>query len=565
MKKKNVKRTIFGLITTALLTAALGATAMAEPGNTIPAEGNLLKNGGGETGDISNWKHDYTGFDTLYEAQEDSDFFSYTPGSVKPNSGKYSIISDPFYVCYKDFQWQLSPFLNLPEGGDQTSTVELYQDVDVSGLSAGTELILRGYVTSEGNIKATFLDASDTKLVEYAAKDRTVKNDNGWKYQRAAFKIPANAKTCRVSLVAAFHRYVGGYGDPYGEYTRGGFDDVSLTVRKAPSYTATKAPAEGECLKNGGGESGNLDGWFYEYEDFVVFHPVTKTDFFSYTNVTPKSGSYCIASDFFWANSDHNYDSGGSFYLADNLPFDNEDDNTSAVVIYQQVDLSAVAQGSSLVLDGYVGGQGDIALVVYDSQDKVLVSKTAANTGETQSGWRRQTATVTVPAGAAWARVFLNAAYERYYGAGVPSGEYTRGAFDDISLKAVKAGSGQQAGGSSSQGQDGKEQTTTATAKAANPMTIKVAKKTFSRSKQLKKKKTFSIGVKKAKGKVTYTLSKKAKKAGIKVTAKGKVTVPKKCKKGTYTITVTAKGTDAYKSVKKTVKIIVKDSGSQPR
>ncbi len=564
MKKNNVKRTIIGLFSTVLLTAAFSVAALAEPGNTIPAEGNLLQNGGGETGDISGWKHEYTGYDTVFEAQEESDFDSYSPNAVKPNSGKYSIVSDAYIICYDTFSWKLSTLLTFPEDDDMNTAVELYQDVDVSQLAAGTELILRGYVTAEGNIKASFWDAEGTKLDEYAAKDRSVKDDNDWKYQRASFKIPANAKTCRVSLLAAFHRALGGYGDPLSEYTRGGFDDVSLTVRKAPSYTVTKAPAEGECLKNGGGESGNLDGWFYEYEDFVVFRTVGKTDFFSYTNVSPHSGTYSIASDFFWANSDHKNDSGGSFYLADDLAFDNKDDNTSTVTIYQQVDLSAVAQGSSLVLDGFVGGEGDISMAIYDNAGSVLLSKTAANTGDAQSGWQEQTVTVTVPAKAAYARVFLNAAYARYYGAGVPSGEYTRGAFDDISLKAVKAGSGQQSGTGQqtgttpSQGQEKNDQATATGTKAANPMTIKVARKTYSRSKNLKKKKTFSIGVKKAKGSVTYTLSKKAKKAGIKVSKKGKVTVPKKCKKGTYTITVTAKGTDAYESAKKTVKIIVK-------
>ena len=93
--------------------------------------------------------------------------------------------------------------------------------------------------------------------------------------------------------------------------------------------------------------------------------------------------------------------------------------------------------------------------------------------------------------------------------------------------------------------------------KAANPLKIKVASKTYKRAK-LSKKKTFKIGATKAKGKVTYTRNKKAKKAKIKVTAKGKVTVPKKCKKGTYKITVMAKGNTNYKAGSKTVKIVVK-------
>ena len=94
--------------------------------------------------------------------------------------------------------------------------------------------------------------------------------------------------------------------------------------------------------------------------------------------------------------------------------------------------------------------------------------------------------------------------------------------------------------------------------KQKNPMTLTVSKKTYSVKKDLKKKKTFNIGVKNAKGKVTYTLSKNAKKAKLSVTSKGKVTVPKKCKKGVYNIKVKAAGNDEYKSAQKTVTITVK-------
>ena len=94
--------------------------------------------------------------------------------------------------------------------------------------------------------------------------------------------------------------------------------------------------------------------------------------------------------------------------------------------------------------------------------------------------------------------------------------------------------------------------------KAKNPMTLTVSKKTYSKSKDLKTKKSFSIGVKKAQGAVTYTLDKKAEKAKIKVSKKGKVTVPANCKTGSYTITVKAKGNDNYLSGKKNVTIKVK-------
>ena len=93
--------------------------------------------------------------------------------------------------------------------------------------------------------------------------------------------------------------------------------------------------------------------------------------------------------------------------------------------------------------------------------------------------------------------------------------------------------------------------------KAANPLKIKVSSKTCTR-KKLTKAAAFSIGASKGQGKVTYTLSSAAKKAGIKVTAKGKVTIPKKCRKGTYKITVKAAGGKNYKAGTKTVTIKIK-------
>ena len=95
--------------------------------------------------------------------------------------------------------------------------------------------------------------------------------------------------------------------------------------------------------------------------------------------------------------------------------------------------------------------------------------------------------------------------------------------------------------------------------KAANPMKLKAASKKL-KFKTLKKKKlTYTIAFNtKAQGKVTYTLSKAAKKAKIKVSSKGKITVPKGCKKGTYKITVKAAGNSNYSAVSKTFKIVVK-------
>ena len=95
------------------------------------------------------------------------------------------------------------------------------------------------------------------------------------------------------------------------------------------------------------------------------------------------------------------------------------------------------------------------------------------------------------------------------------------------------------------------------TKKSANTLKVSPASKTYKRAK-LTTAKVFKIKAKYAKGKVTYTLDNKAKKANIKVTKNGKVTVPKYCKRGTYKITVKAAGTNDYNPGTKIVKISVK-------
>jgi hypothetical protein len=104
---------------------------------------------------------------------------------------------------------------------------------------------------------------------------------------------------------------------------------------------------------------------------------------------------------------------------------------------------------------------------------------------------------------------------------------------------------------------DGLKELSFTITKAENPLTIKTGKKTYKRSK-LTKKRSFKIGAKNAQGKVTYTALKKAKKAGIKVTKKGKVTIPKNCKKGTYKIRVNAAGNKNYKAKNINVTVQVK-------
>jgi len=93
--------------------------------------------------------------------------------------------------------------------------------------------------------------------------------------------------------------------------------------------------------------------------------------------------------------------------------------------------------------------------------------------------------------------------------------------------------------------------------KAANPLKVTPASKSFKRS-ALGKAKTLKIAASKSKGKLTYAPNKKAKAAKIKVSAKGKVTIPKNCKKGTYKIVVKAAGNKSYKPATATVKIVVK-------
>lgn len=96
--------------------------------------------------------------------------------------------------------------------------------------------------------------------------------------------------------------------------------------------------------------------------------------------------------------------------------------------------------------------------------------------------------------------------------------------------------------------------------KKSNTMKLNVTSKKYKVKKatgKLGSKHTFTVGVKKAKGKVTYSVAKKAKKY-ITVTKKGRVTVKKGTPRGTYTITVKAKGTSVYRS--KTKKVTIKVS-----
>ncbi len=90
-----------------------------------------------------------------------------------------------------------------------------------------------------------------------------------------------------------------------------------------------------------------------------------------------------------------------------------------------------------------------------------------------------------------------------------------------------------------------------------NPVTVGVQSKTYQgkgSAGRLLKTQTFKIGVKKAKGKVTYSRSKNCGKY-ITVTKAGKVTVKKGTPRGTYTIAVKAAGKGVY--AKKTIKVTI--------
>ena len=99
--------------------------------------------------------------------------------------------------------------------------------------------------------------------------------------------------------------------------------------------------------------------------------------------------------------------------------------------------------------------------------------------------------------------------------------------------------------------------------KAANPMKVTAATKTFKKSAIAKKAKTVkAVTVTNAKGKVTYKKVSGSKYITVNKTT-GKITMKKhKCSKSTKSysvkIKVTAAGNDDYKSASKTVTVKVK-------
>lgn len=108
--------------------------------------------------------------------------------------------------------------------------------------------------------------------------------------------------------------------------------------------------------------------------------------------------------------------------------------------------------------------------------------------------------------------------------------------------------------------------TITIKVKKANTMKLKKSSVTYKGKKyvkngKLRAKKTYTIALaKKAKGKVTYKVSKypSGAKKYISVSKKGKITLKKGAKAGTYQVTVTAAGNGTYAPLAKTVTVKVK-------
>jgi hypothetical protein len=100
----------------------------------------------------------------------------------------------------------------------------------------------------------------------------------------------------------------------------------------------------------------------------------------------------------------------------------------------------------------------------------------------------------------------------------------------------------------------GTAKTTWNIAKAAQPLKVSPASKSYKVKAVKKKAQSFTIKATKNQGKVTYKSSSKK----VTVSSKGKVTVKKGTKKGTYKITVKAAGNTNYKAGSKTVTVTVK-------
>ncbi len=183
MKKRIV------LILSLLTIIALSACAFA-----LEYETNLLINGEGES--IEGW-NDPNG--DLWGASAE----------VTPFSGEY-------------FLWPVKGAIGT-EADDESY---IYQDVDISAASAGDTVILSAYLANwnqSPNDRATLmlslLDSSENVLV----KDYRMQRDPEWQQHSIFLKVPAGAKTARITLIAT--RFVGSDNDAY-------FDKMSFMISK---------------------------------------------------------------------------------------------------------------------------------------------------------------------------------------------------------------------------------------------------------------------------------------------------------------------------------------------
>ena len=92
----------------------------------------------------------------------------------------------------------------------ETEFTQIYQDVDISDFSAGQNLELSAYLANydqsphdQATLKLDILDKSGNVL----ASDFSLQRNPEWCYHEINVKIPANAVTARVYLIA--QRYAG--------------------------------------------------------------------------------------------------------------------------------------------------------------------------------------------------------------------------------------------------------------------------------------------------------------------------------------------------------------------
>lgn len=155
----------------------------------------------------------------------------------------------------------------------ETEFTQIYQDVDISDFSAGQNLELSAYLANydqsphdQATLKLDILDKSGNVL----ASDFSLQRNPEWCYHEINVKIPANAVTARVYLIAK--RYVGLDDDAY-------FDAVCL---KCTDVVSSPVIISGDKDKAQPGDKVQLsvtDGkykkasyyeWYTSYDDIAT-------------------------------------------------------------------------------------------------------------------------------------------------------------------------------------------------------------------------------------------------------------------------------------------------------